>query len=114
MNNLYPQPTEDFEKAQNDLKLWGYCLLLNAIPKNLNEDAKKRLEEQAEAEKKLNIAYQDGSQNTKWGEFNEKKLNNKEEGINQRVWMLPNKGKEFLQILDHHKYFQGCYRPQQN
>ena len=106
MNNLYPQPTEDFEKAQNDLKLWGYCLLLNAIPKNLNEDAKKRLEEQAEAEKKLNIAYQDGSQNTKWGEFNEKKLNNKEEGINQRVWMLPNKGKEFLQILDHHKYFE--------
>ena len=41
MNNLYPQPTEDFEKAKNDLKLWGYCLLLNAIPKNLNEDAKK-------------------------------------------------------------------------
>ena len=35
MNNLYPQPTEDFEKAQNDLKLWGYCLLLNAIPKIL-------------------------------------------------------------------------------
>ena len=51
MNNLYPQPTEDFEKAQNDLKLWGYCLLLNAIPKNLNEDAKKDLKNKQKLKK---------------------------------------------------------------
>ena len=35
-----------------------------------------------------------------------KKLNNKEEGINQRVWMLPNKGKNSCKFLDHHKYFE--------
>ena len=37
----------------------------------------------------------------KWGEFNNKDTN---AGINQRVWMLPNKGKVFLDILQNHNY----------
>ena len=61
----------------------------------------ERLIEQAEAEKKLNIAYEDGSKTKKWGEFNNKDTN---AGINQRVWMLPNKGKVFLDILQNHNY----------
>ena len=55
MSNKYPQPTDDFDKAKNDLKTWGYCLLLNAIPKKINENAKNRLIEQADAEKKLDL-----------------------------------------------------------
>ena len=49
--------------------------------------------------KKQKLAYEDGSKE-KWGEFD----NTKKGGINQRVWMLPNKGRIFLDVLDMHKY----------
>jgi ectoine hydroxylase-related dioxygenase (phytanoyl-CoA dioxygenase family) len=97
----YPKPTASLKTAKNDLKKWGYCLLENAIPKNLNTKSMERLIEQAEAEKQLNIAYEDGSKTKKWGEFNNKDSSS---GINQRVWMLPNKGKVFLDILQNHSY----------
>ena len=48
--------------------------------------------------KKQKLAYEDGRRK-KWGEFD----NTKKGGINQRVWMLPNKGK-FLDVLDMHNY----------
>ena len=101
MNLNYPKPTESVEVAKNDLKKWGYCLLEDAIPADLNKKVLERLIEQAEAEKKLNIAYEDGSKTKKWGEFGKNKDNT---GINQRVWMLPNKGKVFLEILEPHNY----------
>ena len=66
MSNIHPKPTDDLDKAKNDLKIWGYCLLLNAIPKKINESAKNRLIEQANAEKKLNLAFEDGSKTKKW------------------------------------------------
>jgi len=77
----YPKPTESLKIAKNDLKKWGYCLLENAIPRDLNNKSMERLIEQAEAEKQLNIAYEDGSKTKKWGEFNNKDANS---GINQR------------------------------
>ena len=101
MNQNYPKPTESLKTAKNDLKKWGYCLLENAIPKDLNTKSMERLIEQAEAEKQLNIAYEDGSKTKKWGEFNNADASS---GINQRVWMLPNKGKVFLDILQNHSY----------
>ena len=101
MNKNYPEPTKSIEVAKNDLKKWGYCLLENAIPADLNKKVLERLVEQAAAEKKLNIAYEDGSKTKKWGEFDKNKNNT---GINQRVWMLPNKGKVFLEILELHNY----------
>ena len=61
----------------------------------------ERLIEQANAEKELNLAYEDGSEKKKWGEFNK---NTDAPGVNQRVWMLPNKGKVFLDILAKHNY----------
>mgnify|MGYP001309908784 CR=1 FL=1 len=112
MAKNYPKPTNDFDKAKDDLKVWGYCLFLDSIPKIINENAKQRLLEQAQAEKKLNLAFEDGSNLRKWGEFKEvnlkdlKTFNSIAGGINQRVWMLPNKGNEFLKILDNHNYFK--------
>ncbi|MDB4239188.1 phytanoyl-CoA dioxygenase family protein [Alphaproteobacteria bacterium] len=97
----YPKPTKSLTKAKNDLKIWGYCLLEEAIPKELNNLSMNRLIEQAQAEKKLNLAYEDGSKSKKWGEFEN---NSHTKGINQRVWMLPNKGKVFLDILQNHAY----------
>ena len=61
MNLYYPKPTESIEVAKTDLKKWGYCLLDNAIPPDLNNSAMERLIEQANAEKELNLAYEDGS-----------------------------------------------------
>ena len=101
MNKNYPKPTKSIKVAKNDLKKWGYCLLEDSIPADLNKKVLERLIEQAEAEKKLNIAYEDGSKTKKWGEFGKNKDNT---GINQRVWMLPNKGKVFLEILEPHNY----------
>ena len=112
MSTSFPKPTDDFEKCKKDLKKWGYCLLENAIPQDINQKALQRLTEQADAEKKLNLAFEDGSKTKKWGEFKKenssesRNFNSKEGGINQRVWMLPNKGKVFLEILNNHKYFE--------
>ncbi len=112
MTSKYPKPTDNLNKAKIDLKKWGYCLLLDAIPKVINQNAKNRLIEQANAEKKLHLAFEDGSLSRKWGEFKKKSskeiknFNSNHGGINQRVWMLPNKGREFLSILDNHKYFE--------
>ena len=93
-NQKFPKPTKSIAKAKQDLKEWGYCLLEDAIPIDLNEKLSKRLVEQANAEKKQKLAYEDGSKEKKWGEFD----NTKKGGINQRVWMLPNKGKIFLSL----------------
>ena len=101
MNKNYPKPTKSIEVAKNDLTKWGYCLLEDSIPADLNKKVLERLIEQAAAEKKLNIAYEDGSKTKKCGEFSKNKDNT---GINQRVWMLPNKGKVFLEILEPHNY----------
>ena len=101
MNLNYPKPTESIEVAKTDLKKWGYCLLKNAIPPELNGKAMERLIEQANAEKELNLAYEDGSEKKKWGDFNNI---TDAPGVNQRVWMLPNKGKVFLDILAKYNY----------
>jgi len=67
MNLNYPKPTESIEDAKTDLKKWGYCLLKNAIPPDLNKRAMERLIEQANAEKELNLAYEDGSEKKEMG-----------------------------------------------
>ena len=55
-NKSFPQATKSIAKAKLDLKEWGYCLLKNAIPPDLNEKLSKRLVEQASAEKKQKLA----------------------------------------------------------
>ena len=81
-NKSFPQATKSIAKAKLDLKEWGYCLLKDAIPTDLNDELSKRLVEQANAEKKQKLAYEDGSNEKKWGEFDITKKG----GINQRVW----------------------------
>ena len=68
-NKNFPKATKSIAKAKLDLKEWGYCLLKDAVPTDLNDELSKRLVEQADAEKKLNLAYEDGSKEKKWGEF---------------------------------------------
>ena len=103
MKEIYPKPTKSLAIAKSDLKKWGYCLLEDAIPNKLNKLAIARLVEQAKAEKHLNLAYEDGSKSKKWGDFD---INDSNAGVNQRVWMLPNKGKVFLDFLQNHNYMK--------
>ena len=103
MEEIYPKPTKSLAIAKSDLKKWGYCLLEDAIPNKLNKLAIARLVEQAKAEKHLNLAYEDGSKSKKWGDFDNNASNT---GVNQRVWMLPNKGKVFLDFLQNHNYMK--------
>ena len=48
-NKSFPQATKSIAKAKLDLKDWGYCLLKDAIPTDLNDELSKRLVEQANA-----------------------------------------------------------------
>ena len=102
-----PKPTKDCERVKNDLDEWGYGLLEDALTNPLLSNVKKRLLDQAIAEKELGFAFEDGGPKQNWGEFRDKQGNLRPEaftakngGINQRVWLLPNKGQEFLDILE--------------
>ena len=90
MSTSFPKPTDDFEQCKKDLKKWGYCLLQNAIPQDINEKALQRLTEQADAEKKLNLAFEDGSKTKKWGEFKEENSSQSRNFIKQIILTSPN------------------------
>ena len=102
-----PQPTMSLAQARTDLELWGYCLLEEALPDPLLSQCRNRLIEQAVAEKTARIAFEDGGPAQQWGDFTEKNGRMRHEafreengGVNQRVWMLINKGRVFREILE--------------
>ena len=62
---------------------------------------------QAAAEKRLDHAFEDGGPTQQWGSFRDEKgrirsdaFKAKNGGVNQRVWMLANKGEVFLDVLE--------------
>ena len=55
-----PKPSEDCERVKFDLDMWGYGLLEGALTNPLLGEVKKRLLDQAQAEKKLGFAFEDG------------------------------------------------------
>jgi len=102
-----PKPTRDPDKVVNDIDRWGYGLLEDALREPLLTKIKTRLLEQAAAELKAGFAFEDGGPSQRWGEFRDPDGNLRSEafkaangGINQRVWLLPNKGEEFLDVLE--------------
>ena len=85
-----PQPTRDIRVLRSDLKEWGYCLIEEALSEHQYERLKRRLTEQAEAERKAGIAQWTGEPapgaplpNT------------------QFVNTLINKGEQFIQCVEH-------------
>lgn len=79
-----PKPTEDIEQVKRDLKQWGYGLVKNALSGDELKAMQQRLNEQAKGEADAGVAFFDGG----------------EKRPNQRIWNLPNKGQEFLDLLD--------------
>ena len=83
-----PQPTTDLSLAKAYLDEFGYCLLANALSPKQVKALRTRLVEQAAAEKEQGLAFEDGGKE-------------KGSGVNQRVWMLINKGEIFHEPLLH-------------
>lgn len=102
----FPAPTENRETAKSDIDEFGFCLLENALGPSQVTELRTRLVEQAEAEKQRGLAYEDGGKDQNWGAFRDADGRIRSEaftaesgGINQRLWMLVNKGKVFHQVL---------------
>ena len=101
-----PRPTSDLDRVRSDIDRWGYGLLENALPEELNDRCLSRMEEQAAAEKQLGEAFEDGGPQQQWGAFRDEDGKLRAEaftaangGVNQRVWMLLNKGACFSDAL---------------
>lgn len=103
-----PRPTRNLDRAKADLDRFGYCLLAEALGAERLAAVRARLYQQALAEKQAGSAYFDGAPHQNWGTFRHADGRPRTEafseaggGINQRLWMLVNKGEAFLRILEH-------------
>ncbi|TQN66984.1 Dioxygenase [Colletotrichum shisoi] len=84
-----PKPTEDVAQLKSDLAKWGYAICANALSAEQVQIIRTAVEEQAEAERLVGVGHLDTAH---------KKAGDQP---NQRVWNLPNKGDEFLDLLNH-------------
>ena len=107
MPNL-PQPTEDLAQVKKQLDAYGYGLLANAVDAESLSKIKTRLREQATAEKRRGFAFEDGGAKQNWGDFRDsdgqmraRAFTQSAGGVNQRVWMLIDKGRVFRDMLSH-------------
>lgn len=86
-----PKPTEDVRQVRRDVEEFGYGLLKNALGREELGRLKRRLMEQAKGEAEAGVAFFDGG----------------ESKPNQRVWNLPNKGQEFIDLLESNPTFEN-------
>ena len=100
-----PTHTKDISQAKADLDKFGYCLIPEALSFNEIEISKQRLLEQAEAEEELGYSFRDGGakQEVKIseGKIDKTSFSTKNGGVNQRLWMLANKGECFREMVTH-------------
>ena len=102
-----PRPTTDLDRVRADIDRWGYALLEDALQEPLLARCRERVAEQAAAEKRLGLAFEDGGPTQQWGAFRDddgriraEAFREENGGVNQRVWMLVNKGRCFVDALD--------------
>lgn len=81
-------PTHDLEQAWADLEDHGYAVVRDVLTPEHLARLRSRLVEQAAGELAAGVGYLDSG------------------GRNQRVWNLPNKGDEFLDLLRHPLYVE--------
>ena len=103
-----PRLTRDLDQAKADLDRFGYCLLANALDDERLAAVRARLYDQALAEKQAGVAYFDGAPHQNWGSFRDQGgqlrtdvFSEAAGGINQRLWLLVNKGQAFIDLLSH-------------
>ena len=100
-----PSHTKDISQAKADLDKFGYCVIPEVLNDTEIEISKKRLLEQAEAEEELGLSFRDGGANqevkVKNGRLDKDSFSIENGGINQRLWMLANKGECFRDMVTH-------------
>lgn len=100
-----PRPTEDRQRAFQDLEEFGYCLIANALSAEETQAMRNRLVDQAAAERKAGLAFEDGGKGQQFvdeeGRIKVGAFSAANGGINQRVWMLINKGEVFRGLVTH-------------
>ena len=75
-----PRATRDIERAFEDLARFGYAILEGALSRERVASLRARVVEQARGENAQGIGFHDGK-------------------ANQRIWMLPNKGRIFRDLM---------------
>ena len=103
-----PMPTTDLGQCISGLESSGYCYLADALSSVEVLQLQQRLSEQAKAEEQHGVAYKDGGTNQNWGNFRDEQgelrpaaFDPAAGGSNQRIWMLVNKGRLFVDLLQH-------------
>ncbi len=103
-----PSSTADLQQAKADLARAGYCILEGALSASELQALRQRLDEQALAESEAGLGYFDGAPHQNWGSFRDASGKLRQDaftqaagGVNQRLWMLVNKGQAFIDLLFH-------------
>jgi ectoine hydroxylase-related dioxygenase (phytanoyl-CoA dioxygenase family) len=100
-----PVRTRDLHQAKADLDRHGYCLVEGALSAEELRALRDRLVEQAEAELRADLAYRDGGRGQSvvddFGRLRADAFTAANGGVNQRVWMLANKGRCFRALIVH-------------
>jgi len=95
--NAVAKQTMDLENAKADFARDGYCILPNVLSETEVAAVRKRLADQAAAERALGWARMRDGQTTSVREG----VVAAKRGANQRVGMLVNKGKVFRDLVEH-------------
>jgi len=85
-----PHPTTDIDVTQRDLDEAGYCIVADALSPELLERLRCRVDQQASGERASGRAFFEGA-----------RADGGDGQPNQRLHALVNKGKVFLELLDH-------------
>ena len=100
-----PELTEDLDQAKRDLDEFGFCLFANALTGEALMTARRRLVEQADAEAERGLDHRDGGPNQavmdEFGRLKTGAFTTANGGVNQRLWMLANKGACFRDLIEH-------------
>ena len=100
-----PDSTADTEQAKRDLRKFGFCLIKDAITGDFITESKNRLLEQAAAEEEMGLSFRDGGPDQeikmKDDRIDQSSFSEKNGGVNQRLWMLANKGQCFRDMVVH-------------
>lgn len=86
-----PKPTKDIRRLRADLRDWGYCLIQDALSPEQLANMRKRVDDQARAERMAGVAVWMGTAPAP----------NEPLPRIQFVHSLINKGKQFVQAVEH-------------
>lgn len=86
-----PRPVRDIARLRQDLKTWGYCLIADALSPDQLTRMRRRVEDQAEAERRAGLAVWQGA------------APRPDEALPrlQFIHCLINKGEQFVQCVEH-------------